>query len=270
MYKIIFSDIDGTLLNSDRDISVSTIQQVDRLKEKTPFILVSARMPRQMYHLQERLNILGSPLIAFNGALITQDDKVIHSTEIPMEQIETLVDYNENTSEEKFHIGLFHNNEWYVETMDYWAKREMNNTKAKPEIMSNRDVVQKWKQEQKGAHKIMCMGSGETVEKAFQYLKENFNNSLHLYRSKDTYIEIANKEVSKLTGITKLLEHFYPKINLSEVVAFGDNYNDVEMVRAVGHGVAVKNARDEVKKVADAITNHHKENGVAKYLEKLF
>ena len=53
MYKIIFSDIDGTLLNGDRTLSEATIRQVKRLKNTIPFILVSSRMPDQMYHLQE-------------------------------------------------------------------------------------------------------------------------------------------------------------------------------------------------------------------------
>ena len=53
MYKIIFSDIDGTLLNGDRTLSEATIRQVKRLKNTIPFILVSSRMPDQMYHLQK-------------------------------------------------------------------------------------------------------------------------------------------------------------------------------------------------------------------------
>ena len=66
MYKIIFSDIDGTLLNGDRTLSEATIRQVKRLKNTIPFILVSSRMPDQMYHLQKDLGIEGLPIIAYN------------------------------------------------------------------------------------------------------------------------------------------------------------------------------------------------------------
>ena len=268
-FKIFFSDIDGTLLNSHRDLSELTISEIKRIKSTIPIILVSARMPKQMYYLQEKLEILKSPLICYNGALVLTDESIIHSQEIPLDHIEHLVDYNENVSPSKFHISLYNNDDWYVEEYDYWAKREENNTKVSPEIKSNREVIKLWKEKSKGAHKITCMGDASIIETAFNYLKNKFNDSLHLYRSKDTYIEIANKKVSKLTGINKLLETCYAT-KLHEAIAFGDNYNDVEMVKAVGHGVAVSNARDEVKQVAKAITDNHYDDGVAKYLQKIF
>ena len=56
---------------------------------------------------------------------------------------------------------------------------------------------------------------------------------------------------------------------LSEAIAFGDNYNDLEMLESVGCGVAVDNARDEVKAVAEHITLHHSKDGVAEFLKQL-
>ncbi|MBC9797673.1 HAD family hydrolase [Sinomicrobium weinanense] len=264
--KILFSDIDGTLLNADRDLSVLTVNEIKRIREEIPVILVSARMPKQMYHLQEKLDIRQDPLVCYNGALVLVDEKPIHSTEIPFEAVKRIVDYNENSAEGKFHISLFNTNSWYVEAYDRWAQREENNTKVSPEIKANRAVLKAWEPVQKGAHKITCMGDAHLIEKAYQHFKEHLGNDLHLYRSKDTYIEIANREVSKLTGIQKLLSHY--GLSLEEAMAFGDNYNDTEMIAAVGHGVAVANARDEVKAVANAITGHHKEDGVARYIQK--
>lgn len=270
MYKIIFTDIDGTLLGPERVLTQATIDQVKRIKETIPFILVSSRMPKQMYHLQQDLGILNTPLIAFNGAYIEKKGEVIHSSEIPISIIKDLVLLNEKAGEDKIHISLFNANNWYVDKMDYWAKREETNTKISPEIKPNSEVLTLWEKENKGAHKIMCMGDKLRIDKIYQFLEENYNDVLHLYRSKDTYIEIASKEISKLTGIKTLLKCCYPTYNLEEVVAFGDNYNDEEMIGAVGHGVAVDNARDEVKAVAKSITQHHKEDGVANYLKILF
>jgi len=59
-------------------------------------------------------------------------------------------------------------------------------------------------------------------------------------------------------------------IEMKEVIAFGDNYNDIEMLKAVGCGVAVGNAKEEVKEIADEITLPGKEDGVAATLEKYF
>ncbi|GLB48939.1 HAD family hydrolase [Neptunitalea lumnitzerae] len=268
--KIVFSDIDGTLLNADRDLSEATISEINAIKNNVPVILVSARMPKQMRHLQAKLAILEEPIIAYNGALVLVDDKPIHSVEVPLEVIKYIVDYNNNNPKGKFHVSLYNNDEWYAPEYDYWAKREENNTKVAPEIKPNADAIAKWDKEEKGAHKITCMGDADLIEEAFNHFKSKFENTLHLYRAKDTYIEIAPKEVSKLTGIKKLLDFKYTDFSLADVIAFGDNYNDAEMIGNVGFGIAVANARDEVKAVAKDITLHHKEDGVAVYLKQIF
>lgn|SRR5690606_14393765 len=270
MYKIAFTDIDGTLLGPDRTLTSATIAAVRRIKDEIPFILVSSRMPRQMYHLQKDLQGQDLPLIAYNGGYISRQKKGLFSVEIPMEILEKIVAYNEKDPQYKVHLSLFHADQWYVEEIDYWAKREESNTKASPEVKSNKEVIALWKSTDVGAHKIMCMGEQEKIQRLYDYLEETFSDQLHLYRSKDTYIEIANKKVSKLTGIKEVLKNYYPTIELSQAVAFGDNYNDIEMLKGVGLGIAVANAREEVKEVADQITKHHKEDGVAISLQDIF
>lgn len=268
-FKIIFTDIDGTLLDANRELSESTIYQLTKINKQHPIIFVSARMPKQMTHLQQQAQLEGRPLVCYNGALVMTGARIVHSTEIPIDILNDLSRYNQEISNEPFHISLFHNNEWYAPSYDYWAQREENNTKVSPEIEGNFTVLNRWKQEGKGAHKVTCMGEAHLIEAAYIYLKKYYDQQLHLYRSKDTYIEIAPKSVSKLTGIQQLLGLEYP-FKLEEAIAFGDNYNDVEMIAAVGHGVAVANARPEVLAVAKATTLHHKEDGVALYLSKLF
>lgn len=267
-YKIIFSDIDGTLLNSERTISEFTEEQIKKLKPRLPFILVSSRMPRQMTYFQEQLEDQGQSMIAYNGALVLHKEQVIHSTEIPVNTVEQLVHFND-ALDTPIHISLYHGDEWTVNSMDYWAKREENNTRVTPEVLNNRETVLRWKQEDKGAHKIMCMGEAQQIDRIFHFLEDDFGDSLHLYRSKDTYLEIADKKVSKLTGINLLLQAMDEQITLEEAIAFGDNYNDIEMISAVGMGVAVANAREELKRVAKKITSHHKEDGVGRFLREL-
>ncbi|MCF6182934.1 MAG: HAD-IIB family hydrolase [Lutibacter sp.] len=91
-----------------------------------------------------------------------------------------------------------------------------------------------------------------------------------LYRSKPTYIEISHKSVSKKTAIDVLLKKCFPEISIKNIVAFGDNYNDIEMLKAVGLGVAVANANEEVLAIADKITDSNKNDGVAKMIKALF
>lgn len=267
--KIIFSDIDGTLLNKNREVSQQTISQIKAIKENIPFVLVSARMPKQMHYIQKDLGIEDTPVIAYNGALVMHGQEKIHSVEIPISLIESLVQYNEEITDGQIHISLYNSDEWYVPSYDDWAKREENNTKTTPKILSTEKVIEKWKSEGKGAHKVMLMGDVKYIEPMFQYLTAVLGCEVHIYRAKDTYIEIADIKVSKLVGIQALLNCRYP-FSLSEVMAFGDNYNDIEMLQSVGYGIAVGNARDEVKAIAKDITLHHQEDGVAQYIKNFF
>lgn len=263
-HRIIFSDIDGTLLNSERELSELTISEITRIKNTIPVVLISSRMPDAMYHLQEELGIKNQPLICYNGGLILVDQKPIHSTFISPDVIQKLSDFNKK---QRFHISLYHNNDWFVPEMDFWANREANNTKVNPIVKPIQSVIQEWKTDNKGAHKIMCMGEENYIDQAYTFLEDSFGDILHLYRSKPTYIEIAHKSISKLTAIEILLDNYY-KISILDAVAFGDNYNDISMLKAVGTGVAVANAKPETLEIADVITLTGKEDGVATYIQK--
>lgn len=265
-YKIIFTDIDGTLLNKDRKLSSLTVQVFQQLQREIPVVLISSRMPQAMEHLQEELGITHQPLIAYNGAQIILDGKTVISKEIPLEIIASLETFNKEIGS---HLSLYNNRDWFVPEMDYWAKREENNTRVTPQVKPTEEVLQKWKTSEKGAHKIMCMGEAEKINAVEDFLFRKYRNQLHLYRSKTTYLEITNKDVSKLTAITYLLEtHF--NLSLEQTVAFGDNYNDLEMLQAAGMGIAVGNAKPEILEIAKRITHPNIEDGVAKSLQQLF
>lgn len=266
-FQLICSDIDGTLLNKNRELSAATINTVKALNSLYNFILISSRMPAAMRHLQAQLAIEDQPLIAYNGGLIIDQNRILSSTEITLNHLEKIIEFNQENS--KVHLSLYQRDDWYVPSMDYWAEREQNNTKVKPQILGNNKVLKKWKKTKFGAHKLMCMGEERAINQLFEYLNHAFGNELHLYRSKPTYIEIAPKEISKLTAIDLLLKEKY-LLDRSQVIAFGDNFNDIEMLKNVGMGIAVKNAKEEVKAVAKAITSAAKEDGVAKYLRSEF
>ena len=265
-YKIVFSDIDGTLLNQQRELSETTILEIKKLKDKVPFILISARMPAAMKHLQKELEIENLPIISYNGGLVIVDNEVVSSTEISLEIIEDLSSMN---AEIGCHLSLYHKDEWYVPKMDRWALREENNTKVTPKVKLNSEVIQKWRSENKGAHKIMAMGEKIHIDQIHDFLAGKYPNELHLYRSKETYLEIANKKTSKFTAIEFLLKQHYG-IATEEAIAIGDNYNDVEMLKNIGYGIAVENARPEALEVSNFIAEKSIEDGVAKSLIKIF
>ena len=269
-YKLLCSDIDGTLLNKDRELSKRTISIIQKIKATTPVVLISSRMPKAMRHLQNELEISNHPLIAYNGGLILSYDEgssnTLLSIEISMETTAAILKFIHQST---IHMSLYHGDDWFVPEMDYWANREMNNTKVKPAVADLEEVCKNWTTKNIGPHKIMCMGKKGEIQLLENYLNIHHASELNIYRSKDTYLEIASKKISKLSALDFLLNKKF-EIDLSEVIAFGDNYNDIELLKGVGLGVAVGNAREEVKAVADKITLTNKEDGVAVTLEEIY
>lgn len=265
MIKLICSDIDGTLLNAERELSGKTITEFDKLKNNLPIVLISARMPSAMRHLQNQLDIKNQPIVAYNGGLIIVDDSIKQSTTIPFELVKDIMTFNTRN----LHLSLYHNDDWFAPQLDEWTEREINNTKVNPTIKQNEDVLELWETAKVGAHKIMCMGDAKLVDELFITLTEKLSEDLHFYRSKDTYIEISPKKISKKSAIDFLISSEFD-LDISEVLSFGDNYNDIEMLKASGLGIAVGNAREEVKLVADKIAGNAKEDGVAKFLSQYF
>ncbi len=270
--RAICTDIDGTLLNKDRALSVRTIATIRNVKDKVPVILASSRMPAAMRHLQKELGIEDHPIISFNGGYVMyfeggdHSPVIFDSVQMPLSICTAVLDLANGAN---IHVSLFANNEWYAAAQDQWTEREAGITKVSPVIMPLQEVIDKWRSTYSGSHKVMCMGTAAEVDRMYNALNARFSNEVHLYRSKTTYLEIAPKIISKSTALAKIMKERF-KSSLSEVIAFGDNYNDVEMIRDVGLGVAVGNAIPDVKAVAKEITLTSKADGVAVTLEKYF
>ncbi|MBK5209215.1 MAG: HAD family phosphatase [Flavobacteriaceae bacterium] len=89
-YKLICSDIDGTLLDKNRELSEITIQEIQRISP-IPFVLISSRMPKAMRHLQSQIGNMGAPLIAYNGGLVLHNNQVLHSAFIDNAVLEAVM-----------------------------------------------------------------------------------------------------------------------------------------------------------------------------------
>ncbi len=260
-YKLLCSDLDGTLLATKSDVSAFAVSEIRRIKEHMRIILVSARMPKAMYYIQQDLGILHEPLICYNGAYILHQKLELASTEIPIEQIQTIYGMAHSL---EIDLGLYHKDEWYVPSDSERVQKEIRYTKSAPVFKGTKATIEDWKTRTIGAHKIMLMGTKESSDLIFPQLKETLGDYLNLYRSNDTLIEIAPKSVSKLSAIQQLLKGDEA---LEDVIAFGDNYNDIEMLQNVGFGVAVGNARAEVKAIANFVTLDNTEDGVAHFIK---
>jgi Cof subfamily protein (haloacid dehalogenase superfamily) len=222
-----------------------------------------------MRHLQKELDILEHPLICYNGGLVLQYDAhgvatVLSSTQIPWQICSEILVLGQGKS---VHMSLYVDDNWYAPGADQWTEREATITKVCPTLRSGSEVLAMWRQAQTGAHKIMIMGEAGEVKVLEGLLRAKFAEKIHVYHSKATYLELAPRTVSKASALKLLLEKVY-KIGLPEVIAFGDNYNDIELLQSVGLGIAVGNARDEVKEAAKEITFESRHDGVAHALSK--
>ncbi|BAO55278.1 Cof-type HAD-IIB family hydrolase [Nonlabens marinus] len=265
MIQLIATDIDGTLLDDQRYISANTARIFKELN--LPKILISARMPQAMYYLQEALEILDAPIICYNGALVLDQEEVLYSETIPYT---AMLEIAEIGTQNGLHVSIYRNQEWFVEQMDEWTAREIHNTRTQPITQSLAKTLAYFEstKNEGGAHKIMFMGDCDKMNSAFAKAKQSLDAQVHLYRSKDTYTEISPKGISKKSALELLLEQRFADVPMSMVAAFGDNYNDTEMLAGVGHGVAVENAREEVKAAARYLAKHHKQDGVASWLQE--
>ncbi|WGK63782.1 Cof-type HAD-IIB family hydrolase [Croceiramulus getboli] len=264
-YRLICTDIDGTLLNAERYVSNATIKSIR--ESQLPVILASSRMPSAMRYLQEPLGMLDHPMICYNGGLILGfNGKRMASHAMPDAVLDFLLHHPQRA---KINCSVYCEDQWYTGAKDQWTLREMNNTRVDPTLVDYHDLHPLIEAQGIGIHKIMCMGDSVSLDAIVAGVLESFRESVHCYRSKDTYLEISASGITKSAALKLLLEREL-EMKMEEVIAFGDNHNDVELIRDAGWGVAVANATPDVVAVAD----HHapytnKEDAVALTLAEI-
>jgi Cof subfamily protein (haloacid dehalogenase superfamily) len=269
--RALCTDIDGTLLDGKRQLSERTIATIKRIQSKVPVVLASSRMPSAMVHLQEELGIVGLPLICYNGGYVIQYKNgestplVFDHVTIPGSVCESILRLAEKTT---IHVSVYSEDEWYAPQHDQWTEREERITKVKATIASPEQIIERWRKTNTGAHKLMCMGPESEIAVMAKQLHEKHGEDIHVYYSRSTYLELAPKSISKASALELVMKKVYD-IPMSCVMAFGDNYNDVDMLRSVGLGIAVENAREEVKGVAKKITTKSIDDGVAIAIEEI-
>lgn len=263
-WNIVFSDIDGTVLNSKHELLASTIKAVQKLALKNiPFVLVSARMPKAMKLILDEMNVK-MPMISYGGALVLDEqNQILHDDKINKLDTKAIIDEIELLWTDDVVINYYSDDNWFVKDKDNKAvKREENITNVKAsqadfKELINKDIL---------PNKILCMTKANISSKIEAVLQEKFPQ-LNIVRSSDILIEIMNKDVSKANGIEVLLHHL--NMTPEQAIAFGDNYNDLDMLKLVGRGVIMQNAPEEIKKQMKYITKSNNEDGIYEYLQKL-
>ncbi|MBH0109162.1 HAD family phosphatase [Salinibacterium sp. NG22] len=256
------SDIDGTLLNPERTLSPRTIQAIRHVRDAGhTFVLCSSRMPASMRILERLYAGENAPLIAYNGGLVlSASGDVVRNTPIPPN---TAIQIYELCDRLGVHGSFYSGDDWHVWADDRWADREINNTGVQPRPEKAEFYASSGAITTMPPHKIMCMGDEHLINQIEASLSTV--SDVVTYRSKPTYLEIANAECDKGSGLRAVEADL--GVDVSDCYFFGDNYNDLPAFDVVGTSIAVANAKDAVLAAATVVTASHHDDGVAQYLE---
>lgn len=263
-FKMICLDIDGTLLNSQNVITDKTKKAIVEAVyvKNVVVILVSARMPKGITFLQNELSI-EYPIVCYSGALITDSkSNVILNKTIGINDAERICSAAEYAD---ISISLYKDDEWYIKKTDPWSSQECDITNIVPNVVDFDTLLGVWSQKHTGPNKILCMGKPDSINSLKSTLKD-LNLGLNIYLSKPTYLEIMPEDASKTSAIEVLCKKY--NIQKSDVIAVGDNYNDVDMIKYAGLGIAMGNAPYDVKRCADDVTLSNDDDGVAEVIKK--
>lgn len=262
-YSLVFLDIDGTLLDSNHQIMPKTRQILNRLEKRgVPIILCSARSPGGVETVERQAG-LHSPIVCYGGTLILDRSRsILTDTGI---RSETAISFKEFVLDRfpDIVVSAYIYDVWLVDDVSHPAvQREARISQCTPLAGSLSSAVQAVPH----VHKLLCVGATQQIAKLQNSAADAFPE-LTLVRSGPLYLEIMPKGISKRTAAERLQQHL--NADRQEIVAFGDSFVDLEMLRYAGLGVAMGNAPDEVKQAADRVTTSNDEEGIYLVLKSL-
>ena len=261
--SLIISDIDGTILDKNHQVDPQLIDLIPQLQEKTiPFVLASARSPLGMKPIAQELGLKDNPLACYNGALVVKGDDIIIQHPVDKAEIQTLLDYL-FTDFPTVSVNIYSGQDWITDKMDIWSQLEGQITEEKALI---RDFSTMFADQAPAIHKLLLIDEADVIQELYQKLQAlNFPQTA-FYLSKDNYLEVTGKDVSKEHALIEIAKHYH--IPLEKVMTIGDNFNDLPMLELAGLGVAMANAPEAVQKKADAVTSSNDQHGVAEALKQ--
>lgn len=263
--KILFTDIDDTLLNGDKSISGENRDAIRRLLEEGHyFVLVTGRPIATGKIVIKELGLTqpGCYMAAYNGAVIYDcaAGRILAEHTLPMEVTKELID---EAHKEGIYVQTYQRDtiiaEEYGEELEHYLSNAVMRYQIVDDLYSSLD---------KEPNKVILIDVEEPerlqqFREGHSHLEERSNS----FFSRDEFLEYCPKGISKSNGI-KYISSFLG-IPMEDAIAVGDERNDIAMIRTAHIGVAVKNAHSELKEIADYITERDNEHGaIAEVIEK--
>lgn len=255
-------DLDDTLLRDDLTISPRVVRAIQAAREQgVVATIATGRTPVSMKRYAEQLGI-DVPVITFHGALIQQalSGEILFRRTISNGLAGEIV---AELLSKGLHVQLYIGDRIFVQEENEWSASyarmshvAVEKTELRPLLLQNSE----------GVEKILLIGEETDLDALAPSLRESYGDKIHLTKSKSYFLELTDIGVNKGVALDALAKRF--EITREEIMAIGDSFNDLEMIRYAGLGVAMGNARPEVREVADVITTTNEEDGVAEAIER--
>ncbi len=261
-YKLIAVDMDGTLLNDDKNISTYNLAMIDKaISLGVKFVIASGRVPASLKFYEE---IIGEnqPMICANGAIVLDHNKnVIYSNPIFKNDLIQIIDILKKEKDTYYHF--YDGDVFCSEQFDYAAKQFYNfnrkvNKKYRMEIRLIKDSKDYIIKSNSNIDKIVVMDNDIEY---LDSLRCKINNlcKIETTKSEINNIEILSKGTSKGNAL-RLLAKYY-EIPIEQCIAIGNDENDISMINSAGVGISMVNGENCIKQCADYITEKDNNNG---------
>ena len=270
--KIYITDLDHTFLRSDLSISPFSIDAWNTKAEHSLMGIATARSFSKSKELLDKLHI-NAPLILLDGSIIvTSERKLIDLKTLSKEIGDAIVDVGIKHGIDPFVIGIKDSNIneafLYPRKLNDYQRDVLKGYKNDPRLLfnpSNRTMEQNLK--------VVYFGYEEQLRPLYEEIKRTFGKEIEAKLSPEKYgggwfLTLLHPEGDKAHALQKVAE--FLGRDTEEMTVFGDSVNDIGMFKLAGTSIAVSNALDEVKEVADIILPHsNDEDAVAKYLKTI-
>lgn len=261
---LIALDLDGTLLKEDKTISPATKEVLFRAKEAGHLVVIATGRPYRASKMYYEELELTTPMINFNGAFVhhpTDDTWGMFHSPLALETVKEIIEVSET----------YHVKNILAEVMDDVYFHEHDEKLLDIVKLGNPKIeIGDLRQLLKADPTSVLIHSDEQHADAIQrYLSSVHANVLHHRRWAAPWhiIEIVRTGVHKAFGLERVAEYY--QIPKERVIAFGDEDNDLEMIQWAGYGIAMGNAIEPLKQVADDVTKTNEEDGIGVYLKAL-
>lgn len=263
MYKLIAIDMDGTLLKGDKTLSEETCRVIKKTHALGIKIVLSTGRPiKGIEQYLEELNLVSDKdyAITFNGAVVQniKTREKLFEKGISYEDMNFLYNVSLMLS---LNIHAFTHKGVITPRITKYTKLESDLNHVPIEVMDFKNLDKSIE-----IIKILMVEDPVILEDAITRLPKELYDKYTIVRSAPFFLEFLNKSVNKGVGVELLAKSL--NIKQEEVICIGDAGNDIHMIKYAGLGVAMGNAFEEVKSIADYITLTNEEDGVAAVIKK--